>query len=459
MPSCLQGRADSVLKRLEVYYPDHTVSRRIGQEHETLGQDLTDISKLLGYGSRGEFLADYGYRSLLIERRNLESSTDVVKRKTDNVLRRLEQYYPDHVISGGLEKDHKSLSSDISEVYRLLGYENRAEFLNVCGYTYQPSVGGRPAQDFQPMLDALVEKYRGKEKPAAMGVLLFENPEYKGPLKSLSNKAQEIFGTSLVKYLRSIGEEAFRGAGIQELMLPPKLEPIGVKAFAAEEYGSGAAVLKSIQISVGNPHFRIEDGFLLRQKEDGTCSLMCAFGEDKTVTVPENVSEIEPLAFCYSVVKEVRLPASVTDVAMDAFLQCRNLARLRLEFPQPENDLRWVVFYFPEKQDENEEGEESCNDYTIRKQYLDCIRTGRDGVFEVVKYDSLFPSIQGFQGPGADRYGPPEIRRPAGAAVPGRIPELAAGQRRRGGGDCHRVRRPGWPEYPGGAGHIRRGKH
>lgn len=212
MPSCLQGRADSVLKRLEVYYPDHTVSRRIGQEHETLGQDLTDISKLLGYGSRGEFLADYGYRSLLIERRNLESSTDVVKRKTDNVLRRLEQYYPDHVISGGLEKDHKSLSSDISEVYRLLGYENRAEFLNVCGYTYQPSVGGRPAQDFQPMLDALVEKYRGKEKPAAMGVLLFENPEYKGPLKSLSNKAQEIFGTSLVKYLRSIGVMSEKGA-------------------------------------------------------------------------------------------------------------------------------------------------------------------------------------------------------------------------------------------------------
>ena len=34
---------------------------------------------------------------------------------------------------------------------------------------------------------------------------------------------------------------------------------------------------------------------------------------------------------------------------------------------------------------------------SARNQYLDCIRTNRDGVFDIVKYDSLFPSIQEFK--------------------------------------------------------------
>ena len=150
LSSYFQSRLDSVLQRLEAYYPDRVIRDRIDQAHETLGRDLTDLYKLLGYASRKEFLDAYGYQSpsAIQERRSTEDSTDVVKRKTENVLRRLEQYYPDHVIPGRLEQDHKSLSSDISEVYRLLGYESRAEFLNAYGYTYQPSVGGRPAQDF-----------------------------------------------------------------------------------------------------------------------------------------------------------------------------------------------------------------------------------------------------------------------------------------------------------------------
>ena len=223
------------------------------RQHETLGRDLTDLYKLLGYASRKEFLDAYGYQSpsIIQERRSTEDSTDVVKRKTENVLRRLEQYYPDHVIPGRLEQDHKSLSSDISEVYRLLGYESRAEFLNAYGYTYQPSVGGRPAQDFQAMLDALAEKYRDREKPTAMGVLLFENPEYKGPLKSLANKAQELLGMTLVAYLRSIGVMAEKGA------------PRGRSASAArqEETASVAGLspaatarLKDLYLSL-NPRF------------------------------------------------------------------------------------------------------------------------------------------------------------------------------------------------------------
>lgn len=101
------------------------------------------------------------------------------------------------------------------------------------------------------MLDALAEKYRDREKPTAMGVLLFENPEYKGPLKSLANKAQELLGMTLVAYLRSIGVMAEKGA------------PRGRSASAArqEETASVAGLspaatarLKDLYLSL-NPRF------------------------------------------------------------------------------------------------------------------------------------------------------------------------------------------------------------
>ena len=85
--------------------------------------------------------------------------------------------------------------------------------------------------------------------------------------------------------------------------------------------------------------------------------------------------------------KEVRLPASVREVAADAFVGCEKLARLRLELP--ESDPGWAEVYFPELRGYGRNG--------IREQYLDCIRTSRDGVFDFLTYDSLFPSIQEFK--------------------------------------------------------------
>lgn len=115
--------------------------------------------------------------------------------------------------------------------------------------------------------------------------------------------------------------------------------------------------------------------------------LMHAFGKSETVTVPEGVAEIGRLAFYRSAVKEVRLPASVREVAADAFHQCENLSRLRLELP--ESAPGWAEVYFPELRGYGWNG--------MREQYLDCIRTSRDGVFDFLTYDSLFPSIQEFK--------------------------------------------------------------
>lgn len=135
-----------------------------------------------------------------------------VQNRLNSVLQRLEACYPDHVVRGLVQR-HRQLSEDLTAVCKQLGYESRGAFLNVCGYIYETPVGGRPAQDFQPMLDALTEKYRDREKPDTFGKLLFENPEYRGPLKTLQNKAQEVLGTTLAQHLRSIGVLAVETAG------------------------------------------------------------------------------------------------------------------------------------------------------------------------------------------------------------------------------------------------------
>lgn len=339
LSSYFQSRLDSVLQRLEAYYPDRVIQDRIDQAHETLGRDLTDLYKLLGYASRKEFLDAYGYQSpsAIQEKRSTEDPTDVVQRKTENVLRRLEQYYPDHVIPGRLEQDHKSLSSDISEVYRLLGYESRAEFLNAYGYTYQPSVGGRPAQDFQPMLDALAEKYRDREKPTAMGVLLFENPEYKGPLKTLSNKAQELLGMTLVTYLRSIGVMAEKGA------------PRGRSASAARQEGTASvaglspaatARLKDLYLGL-NPRFygTFEDAARKLAGLEAGCTRgqyarFCITGATDCrpdLEIPQGIHFIQEGAFQNQQgLETIVLPESLTEIQASAFEGCTHLRRVIL---------------------------------------------------------------------------------------------------------------------------------
>ncbi len=192
-------------------------------------------------------------------------------------------------------------------------------------------------------------------------------------------------GVQLPEGLRSIGAEAFRGTSLGSVTFPPELTSIGEEAFAAGE--DQPPSLRNVQVAKENPCFLAQKDVLLQRKEDGSLLLLFAFGKSETVTVPKGVAEIGRLAFYRSAVKEVRLPASVREVAADAFRECGNLARLRLELP--ESAPGWAEVYFPELRGYGRNG--------MREQYLDCIRTSRDGVFDFLTYDSLFPSIQEFK--------------------------------------------------------------
>lgn len=139
LPPAVQSRLDSVLQRLEACSPDHIV-RRFALDSRQLSEDVMAVCKLLGYGTREEFLSDYGYwagsrrRSRPAEKpaepeiatgREAEPSA-ALKRKTSAVLRRLGELYPDHVIPREMEQEYrgifprKSRRSRISGLYRRL---------------------------------------------------------------------------------------------------------------------------------------------------------------------------------------------------------------------------------------------------------------------------------------------------------------------------------------------------
>lgn len=71
--------------------------------------------------------------------------------------------------------------------------------------------------------------------------------------------------------------------------------------------------------------------------------LLFAFGKSETVTVPEGGGDQPPGVLPQRCEGG---PASVREVAVDAFRECGNLARLRLELP--ESAPGWAEVYFPE---------------------------------------------------------------------------------------------------------------
>ena len=105
------------------------------------------------------------------------------------------------------------ISGHISGLYQWLGYADTKAMLEAYGYQYNVQAGGRPTQDYQQIIDALLEKYKDSPKPRSMGELLFDNPDLKGPLKTLQNKSGEVFGMTLKKYFEEIGIFASRGTG------------------------------------------------------------------------------------------------------------------------------------------------------------------------------------------------------------------------------------------------------
>lgn len=132
-----------------------------------------------------------------------------LSRRVDDIVSQLREAYPDGKVSG-LNARHKTLSNKVGEIWQIIGYETRDDFFAAYGFEFVRTAsgggGGRPVSvDGEELLAEIASRYEDMPKPKTLGNLIFENPDLKSQLKTLSNKANEVFGRSLAKELSSRG--------------------------------------------------------------------------------------------------------------------------------------------------------------------------------------------------------------------------------------------------------------
>lgn len=128
--------------------------------------------------------------------------------RVNSAMADLETYYPDRKVFQ-LDQLHKGLSNRIGSLWQEVGYASREDMLSAYGFEpvkLNGASGGRPVTvDGEALLQELAQRYEGLSKPKAYGILLNENTDLKGQLKTLANKSNEVFGQSLAKELADRG--------------------------------------------------------------------------------------------------------------------------------------------------------------------------------------------------------------------------------------------------------------
>ena len=125
-----------------------------------------------------------------------------IHNRIQTLMAKLDEAYPDHVIVN-LGKDHKKWGETITEIYRQLGYADNRSFLEAYGFKVADKAGGRPTTlDPEAVIAELKRRY---PEGTTMKIAELTNENKDLPLKTLNNKASEVFGMPLGKYLKSIG--------------------------------------------------------------------------------------------------------------------------------------------------------------------------------------------------------------------------------------------------------------
>ena len=135
---------------------------------------------------------------------NILPVPETEQRVLDNLLRDLNETYPDKVIVR-LQQDHKKWYEKVTRLYKNIGYASRDEFLAAYGFTVEQAKGGRPSVDLDAIVETLLSRYEGDRYVTSFDQLKEENPDIAPKFKSLQNKSNEMFGMSLNKYLKEKG--------------------------------------------------------------------------------------------------------------------------------------------------------------------------------------------------------------------------------------------------------------
>lgn len=206
-------KLERILDKLELYFPERKVFA-LDSIDKKLRENISAFSKELGFSSVEEFLNKLRY--IIIKGEEVKrlrnkviytpgNEPDFIKNKVNSICERLNEYYPDKEINRGMQNDHKALSKDISGMYQWLGYDSIKSFLDAYGYKYNidSEVGGRPANDYDSLIEYLVNKYSENPIYSSLFDLTLNEPEYSSNIKTLNNRSPKLFGMSLKEYLLS----------------------------------------------------------------------------------------------------------------------------------------------------------------------------------------------------------------------------------------------------------------
>ena len=210
----IQKKIERLFTNLEKYYPEHAVFS-LDAMNKAARENASSLAKEIGYENYDDMFNAYGWRVITgDEVKEIRSEVvytpgnepEFLKIRLDNTVKSLNDYYPDHIIRKSLQTEHKSLSSTVMFLSQWLGYENTTAFLKAYGFTYLAAEKkGRPTTlDADMIISILKEKTQDKPYDS-FDDLKNDNLELTGNLKTLANNAKSVFGTTMVKYFRSIG--------------------------------------------------------------------------------------------------------------------------------------------------------------------------------------------------------------------------------------------------------------
>ena len=382
----MAASVNKAFDKLEAYFPEYKVFS-LDSIDSKLRETMSKIYKELGYSTVTDMFAAYGYEIIsgdaVKELRSFVMYTpgnepDIIKGKVESMLRRLEEYYPDHVVPRGMQNDHKKLAGAVSGIYQWLGYSDAGEMLKAYGFEYNVGEGtGRPlARDYDDLINTLVEKYKDGPKPRSMGDLLFDNPDLKGALKTLQNKSSEVFGMTLKKYFESVGIFEAKGAsgsqrskttatvGMQDKAITAleqrysgyqgelsydeavsalsnmnvKLNKAGqIYIFRAGDCGTEVVVPYGID-SISSGAFRDQAGLekvnILAELQEIPADVFANCTSLREVSVPEGITSIGPNAFANcSSLEHIMLPKSLLQIGDAAFSGCTSLVDVEIQNP------------------------------------------------------------------------------------------------------------------------------
>lgn len=325
------------IDRLELYYPEGKIFA-LDSIDSHLREAFAKLYKKAGYATVDDLFGAYGFEVIsgnaVRELRSFVRYTpgnepDFIKPKIDNMIARLSEYYPDHVISRGIQTDHKKLSNKVSGLYQWLGYENYRDFLAAYGFEYNVGESGRPmARDYDELVDTLVEKYKNSPKPKSMGDLLFDNPDLKGPLKTLQNKSKEVYGMTLKKYFEEVGIFALREtAGA----ISPRTASARVQDGVYDALAAVYSKLDENEYGTAEEAIYCLEGMNVKQNKAGQIYIFSAVISGSTVTIPYGIDFISNGAFSgQQNIKEIVISAELLEVPTKAFADCISLERIEI---------------------------------------------------------------------------------------------------------------------------------